>query len=124
MGTYRISATADQTGFDVEVVDDSCDRQAVIGFKTIADARAWIAEDRQQANSAGPPDAAGRLEAARRRGGVKTTYRISRRDGEAGFEIHVGGGDGVHHTILGFETMADVDAWIAQDKRLTDTAEE
>src|SRR5437016_4923841 len=40
MATYTISAASDPTtGFEVEVVDDSCDRQAIIGFKTLADAR-------------------------------------------------------------------------------------
>ena len=35
-----------------------------------------------------------------------------------GFHIGVVGNDGARHTMLGFETTADAEAWIAQDKRL------
>jgi hypothetical protein len=47
-----------------------------------------------------------------------TTYTIiPARDG-SGFQIGVVGHDGARHTMLGFESEADAEAWIAQDKRL------
>jgi hypothetical protein len=36
----------------------------------------------------------------------------------AGYDVQIVGIDGVHQTILGFETEAAANAWIAHDKRL------
>jgi hypothetical protein len=51
------------------------------------------------------------------------TYTISSNADGATFDVAVIGSDGVHHTMLGFATRADAEAWIAQDSRLTDTVE-
>jgi hypothetical protein len=51
------------------------------------------------------------------------TYSISCRADRSGFDVAVTGSDGVHHTMLGFATRADAEAWIAQDSRLTETVE-
>ncbi len=45
MATYAIAARSDEAGFDVEVLDHDGVRQAVLAFKTQADAEAWIVRD-------------------------------------------------------------------------------
>ncbi len=47
MASYAITVRGDPAGFDVEIV--ACDgvRQTMIGFKTQADAEAWIVLDAQ-----------------------------------------------------------------------------
>lgn len=47
MATYRIIPKVDRTGFDVAIVGNDGARQTLLGFKTHADARAWIARDKR-----------------------------------------------------------------------------
>jgi hypothetical protein len=54
MSTYTIIARTDQVGFSVGVVGDDGARQTILGFKTEADARAWIAQDERLNNAANP----------------------------------------------------------------------
>jgi hypothetical protein len=44
-------------------------------------------------------------------------YTIVRRADQPGFDISVIGDEGVRHTMLGFKTEADAEAWIQEDKR-------
>jgi hypothetical protein len=44
----------------------------------------------------------------------------SNRDAKRGFHVKIGGSEGNRQTILGFGTEGAADAWIADDKRLTD----
>ena len=44
MASYAITVRGDQAGFDVEIVARDGVRQTMIGFKTQADAEAWIVE--------------------------------------------------------------------------------
>jgi hypothetical protein len=46
-------------------------------------------------------------------------YTIHPGEGGVGFEISVVSDNGAHQTMLGFKTVAEADAWIAEDKRLT-----
>jgi hypothetical protein len=48
-----------------------------------------------------------------------TVYSIHPAQNGSGFEISIVSDNGARQTILGFETVAAVDAWIAEDKRLT-----
>jgi hypothetical protein len=52
-----------------------------------------------------------------------TTYTIIPSGDGSGFHIGVVGNDGARHTMLGFESMAEAEAWIVQDKRLNVGAE-
>jgi hypothetical protein len=52
MATYVISATADQTGFVVEVEDGNSGRRPDSGFKTKEEAEAWIVADSRLPGSA------------------------------------------------------------------------
>jgi hypothetical protein len=52
-----------------------------------------------------------------------TTYTIVPAPDGSGFHIGVAGSDGARHTMLGFESLADAEAWIRQDKRLNDRVE-
>jgi hypothetical protein len=45
-----------------------------------------------------------------------TTYNILPRPDGSGFDVEVVGGDGVHHTILGFATEAEAEEWIVSDR--------
>jgi hypothetical protein len=45
MTTYTIVPRADQSAFDIAIVGVDGARQTMLGFKTEADAKAWIAED-------------------------------------------------------------------------------
>ena len=42
MASFTISARADQDGFEIEVVEHEGAPQTILGFKTQADAEAWI----------------------------------------------------------------------------------
>jgi hypothetical protein len=45
MASYAITVRDDQASFDVEIVAHDGVRQTVIGFKTQADAEAWMVRD-------------------------------------------------------------------------------
>ena len=45
MASYAITVRGDQAGFDVEIVARDGVRQTMIGFKTQADAEAWMVRD-------------------------------------------------------------------------------
>ena len=47
-----------------------------------------------------------------------TTYTIIPTGDGSGFHIGVVGNDGSRHTMLGFESMAEAETWILEDKRL------
>lgn len=51
-----------------------------------------------------------------------STYTITPAGDDAGFHIGVVGSDGARHTMLGFASMAEAEAWIEQDRRLTDVS--
>jgi hypothetical protein len=42
MASFTISARADQDGFEIEVIDRDGIQQTIPGFKTQADAEAWV----------------------------------------------------------------------------------
>jgi hypothetical protein len=51
------------------------------------------------------------------------TYTVIASADQTDFHVKIAGGDGNRQTMLGFRTESDADAWIANDKRLTeDTA--
>jgi hypothetical protein len=52
-----------------------------------------------------------------------TTYQIIPVGDGRGFNIGVAGSDGTRQTMLGFDTMEEVEAWIDQDRRLTGAAD-
>jgi hypothetical protein len=45
-----------------------------------------------------------------------STYAINLRPEQGEYEVRVVGSDGVRHTILGFPTEADAEAWIVADQ--------
>jgi hypothetical protein len=45
-----------------------------------------------------------------------TTYDILPRSDGVGFDVKVIGDNGVHHTMLGFATEKEAEAWIASDR--------
>jgi hypothetical protein len=47
-----------------------------------------------------------------------TQYIIVPTGDGSGFNVAVSGADGTRQTMLGFDTEADAEAWIARDKRL------
>jgi hypothetical protein len=47
-----------------------------------------------------------------------TQYSIVPAGDGSGFNIAVAGSDGARHTMLGFATEAEAEAWIALDRRL------
>jgi hypothetical protein len=47
-----------------------------------------------------------------------TTYNILLRADGAGFDVGVLGADGVRHTMLGFTTETEAEAWIVSDRLL------
>jgi hypothetical protein len=47
-----------------------------------------------------------------------TQYIIVPNGDGTGFNIAVSGSNGARQTMLGFDTEAEAEAWIAQDKRL------
>ena len=46
--TYAITSRADLTGFDIAVVAADGSRHTMLGFKTKAEAEAWIQEDQRR----------------------------------------------------------------------------
>jgi hypothetical protein len=51
------------------------------------------------------------------------TYTVIASADRMDFHVKIAGSDGNRQTMLGFRTESDADAWIANDKRLTeDTA--
>ena len=54
MATYRIIPKADRTSFDVAVLGSDGARQTLLGFKTHADAQAWIAWDKRPGTADDP----------------------------------------------------------------------
>ena len=49
-----------------------------------------------------------------------TKYTIQPSGDGAGFNISIAGSDGARQTLLGFESEAAAEAWILQDKRLSE----
>jgi hypothetical protein len=47
-----------------------------------------------------------------------TTYAIIPNSDGSGFNVGIAGSDGARQTMLGFESEAEAEAWIIQDKRL------
>ena len=45
-----------------------------------------------------------------------TKYTIIPKVDQTGFDVAIVGNDGARQTLLGFETQADAEAWIAWDK--------
>jgi hypothetical protein len=52
-----------------------------------------------------------------------TTYTIVPTGDGSSFHIGVAGNDGARQTMLGFDSLAEAEAWIQQDKRLSDRVE-
>ena len=52
-----------------------------------------------------------------------TQYIIVPNGDGSGFNIAVSGANGTRQTMLGFDTQAEAEAWIVQDKRLGGTDE-
>lgn len=50
MAKYTISPATERGSFDVAIVGNDGVRQTMLGFKTHADAKAWIVEDERRAN--------------------------------------------------------------------------
>jgi hypothetical protein len=48
-----------------------------------------------------------------------TTYAIIPNGDGTGFNISIAGSDGARQTMLGFQSEAEAEAWILQDKRLS-----
>jgi hypothetical protein len=61
----------------------------------------------------GPP------ETERRHIGGMAKYTIYPGEGGGGFEVSVISNNGAKQTMLGFKTVAEADAWVAEDMRLT-----
>jgi hypothetical protein len=49
-----------------------------------------------------------------------TTYSVIPNGDGTGFNISIAGSDGTRQTMLGFESEAEAEAWIAQDRRLSE----
>ncbi len=47
-----------------------------------------------------------------------STYVITPNSDGSGFNVGIAGTNGARQTMLGFETEAEAEAWIIQDKRL------
>jgi hypothetical protein len=50
-----------------------------------------------------------------------STYVIIPNSDGSGFNVGIAGSDGARQTMLGFESEAEAEAWIMQDKRLGQT---
>lgn len=50
-------------------------------------------------------------------------YQIIPSGDGSGFNIGVASGDGTRHTMLGFTSMEEAEAWIVQDRRLSGAVE-
>ena len=48
-----------------------------------------------------------------------TTYKITPNSDGTGFNISIAGSDGARQTMLGFTSESEAEAWIIQDKRLS-----
>ena len=48
MATYTVAPRSNQAGFAVAVIGDDGARQTMLGFKTKADAEAWIDDDKKR----------------------------------------------------------------------------
>ena len=48
MNTYTIVPHSDGLGYDILIVSDNGVRQTILGFKTEADAEAWIDDDKKR----------------------------------------------------------------------------
>jgi hypothetical protein len=51
-------------------------------------------------------------------------YTITPAGDGSGFQIGLVDSDGARHTMLGFTSMAEAEAWIVQDKRLNNGSSE
>jgi hypothetical protein len=51
MGTYSITRHKDGASFDVSVLSDNGAQQTLLGFKTLKDAEAWVADDRRRSSA-------------------------------------------------------------------------
>jgi hypothetical protein len=49
-----------------------------------------------------------------------TTYAVIPNGDGTGFNISIAGSDGTRQTMLGFESEAEAEAWIVQDRRLSE----
>jgi hypothetical protein len=49
-----------------------------------------------------------------------TKYSITPNGDGTGFNISIAGSDGTRQTMLGFESEAEAEAWIVQDRRLSE----
>jgi hypothetical protein len=58
-------------------------------------------------------------ETERRHIGSMAKYTIHPREGGVEFEVSVSSDNGAKQTMLGFKTVAEADAWVAEDMRLT-----
>lgn len=47
MANYTIHPGEDGVGFEISVISDNGARQTMLGFQTVAEADAWIAEDKR-----------------------------------------------------------------------------
>jgi hypothetical protein len=52
------------------------------------------------------------------------TYDIAPRQSQAGYKVTIIDKDGVRHTVLGFETKAEAENWIAADQDIERLAED
>ncbi len=50
-----------------------------------------------------------------------STYVITPNSDGSGFNVGIAGNNGARQTMLGFESEAEAEAWIVQDKRLGQT---
>ncbi len=50
-----------------------------------------------------------------------STYVITPNSDGSGFNVGIAGTNGARQTMLGFESEAEAEAWIVQDKRLGQT---
>ncbi len=50
-----------------------------------------------------------------------STYVITPNSDGSGFNVGIAGSNGARQTMLGFESEAEAEAWIIQDKRLGQT---
>jgi hypothetical protein len=44
---YTIEPSKHGTGFDISIINQNGSRQTILGFETIEDAEAWIAQDKE-----------------------------------------------------------------------------
>ena len=51
-----------------------------------------------------------------------TTYTIIPNSDGSGFNISIASSNGTRQTMLGFDSEADAETWICQDRRLSDVS--